>query len=134
MNNTNVLDIKKRLKKLKKEKDFSEKFEVRDMREKFFMVDDAYLNGWARLFGARTSMVYLCLCRHVGADQACYPSTRLMADKLAMSERQVARAVKLLELHCLIKVSRAKGQPNIYTLLDKKHWKKIIRLAKPKGE
>lgn len=122
------LRVAKRRKKMKKSTDTS--FEVRDLREKFFMVDDAYLNGWARLFGPTTSMVYVLICRHVGSDQACFPSFPLISEKLSISERQARRAVKVLEFHNLIKVDRAKGQPNIYWLIDKKHWKKLARAAK----
>jgi hypothetical protein len=124
------LQIKKRRNKMNKSLALSKTFEVRDLREKFFMVDDAYLNGWARIFGTTTSMVYILICRHVGSDQACFPTFPLMADKLSVSERQARRAVKILEFHNLIKVDRVSGQPNIYWLIDKKHWRKLVRVAK----
>jgi hypothetical protein len=121
------LRIKKRRKELKKGN--TDPFEIRDLRDKFFMVDDAYLNGWARLFESGVSMVYFALCRHVGADQTCFPSIAFLSEKLGMGPHTVIKSIKLLELHRLIKVDRVKGQPNIYWLTDKKKWKKIIRVT-----
>jgi AraC-like DNA-binding protein len=131
MNNIYKLKVTKRVKKIEKQKrKDNDPIEVRDLREKFFVVDDAYMNGWARLLDWSVSMVYLMLCRHVGMNQSCFPSIALLAEKLNMSERHVARSIKVLELHQLIKVDHEIGQPNIYWLTDKKHWKKLIRLGR----
>ena len=100
-----------------------QEIEVRDLREKFFMIDDAYLNGWARKCGAYATAVYCVLCRHAGNDQSCFPSIKLIADKLAISVRQVSYALKRLEAHNIIKVERFSGQKNIYWLTDKSEWK-----------
>jgi hypothetical protein len=83
--------------RIKTRKGREEEFEVRDLRDKFYQVDDAYLNGWARKCGIYATGVYNVLCRHVGSDQSCFPSVKLMSDKLAISGRQVKRAVKMLE-------------------------------------
>ena len=122
---TKTLDIKKRLRKKKRDENDNKPFEVRDAREKeFFIVDDAYLNGYARECGIYASSVYFVLCRHAGREQTCYPSIALMMDKLSLARASVVKGLKILEIHNIIKVDRQKGQPNIYTLLNKRHWKK----------
>ncbi len=98
--------------------------EVRDLREKFFMVDDAYFNGYARKCGDSASLVYMILCRHVGTDQSCFPSVRLIADKLGFSERRVTRAIRMLEAYGVITVDRVRGGNSLYFLMDKSKWKK----------
>lgn len=99
-----------------------ELIEVRDLREKFYMVDDAYLNGYARICGIYATGVYNVLCRHVGSDQSCFPSIQLMADKLGVSSRQVSRAIKMLEGCGIIRVERLKGGHSKYWLIDKSGW------------
>ena len=97
--------------------------EVRDLREKFYQVDDEYLNGWAKKCGIYATGVYNVLCRHVGKDQSCFPSVKLMSDKLAISASQVKRAIKALEAHRIIKVERFSGEKNIYWLTNKTQWR-----------
>lgn len=108
----------------------SNQIEIRDLRRKqFFMVDDEYLNGYARLCGISATGVYLSLCRHASRDQTCFPSKKLIAEELDISERTVYSALKKLEEWNIVKVtdqSRKKdGSYNnkIYTLLDKSVWK-----------
>lgn len=98
-------------------------FEVRDTREKFFIVDDAYFNGWARKCGDAANLVYMILCRHVGCEQSCFPSIALIADKLGMDRRRVIRAIKMLELYRIIHVSRQVGERSLYFLIDKSNWR-----------
>jgi hypothetical protein len=102
----------------------TEEFEVRDMREKFFMVDDAYLNGWARVCGPYATLVYLTMCRHASKDQLCFPSVALMSDKLGITRRRVMEGIRRLEFYNIIKVVREPGKKSFYWLVDKKHWKK----------
>lgn len=106
-------------------------FEVRDMRHKEkFYVDDAYLNGYAKILGTTTSMVYFVLCRHSDKVQVAFPSYEYIADKLGISSATVKRSIKLLKEWNIIKVEKGgtnkNGQflHNIYHLLDKKTWKK----------
>jgi DNA-binding transcriptional ArsR family regulator len=108
--------------KLKRKKGVEEEFEVRDLREKFFMVDDAYLNGWAKKCGVYASAAYFVLCRHVGRDQSCFPSVALIAEKMGISVRQVSYALKVLEAHNIIKVERSAGERNKYWLTNKSEW------------
>ncbi len=103
---------------------------IRDLRikEKFF-VDDLYLNGYARLCGIYATGVYLSLCRHSNKEQTCFPSKKLIAKELKISERSVFGAIKILEKWNIIRVKpqarKASGlyKNNIYILLDKSKWK-----------
>ena len=105
-------------------------FEVRDMRikEKFF-VDDEYLNGYAKLCGISATGVYFVLCRHADKKQECFPSKKLIAEKLGITERTVYSAIKILEEWRIIerreqgRKSNGSFKNHIYILLDKKKWK-----------
>lgn len=104
-------------------------FKVRDLRDKFFLVDDAYLNGYAKLCGINATGVYMALCRHVGKQQSCFPSKRRIADKLAISERSVYSAIKDLEKWNIIRIeSQGRKEDGsfkslTYFLLDKSQWR-----------
>jgi len=108
--------------KIKDKKIVEAEFEVRDRRGGMYQVDDDYLNGWAKKCGIHATGVYNVLCRHAGRDQSCFPSMALMADKLAISVRQVSRAVKILENHRIIEIERASGGKNKYWLTDRSEW------------
>jgi hypothetical protein len=98
-------------------------FEVRDVRDKFFMMDDAYLNGWAKIIGIYGTGVYVALCRHASvSEQQCFPSGGLMAEELAISRWAVVKALKKLRDHHIISVQGKRGGKHIYTLLDKSCW------------
>ncbi len=109
-------------------------FEVRDLREKeFFAVDNAFLDGkWLRLLKGCPTAVYFALCRHVDRQQVAFPSESYLAEETGYGERQVRRAVKTLETHRLIGVSREKRDHNIYSLLNRKHWRKTVVAEQPK--
>ncbi len=103
----------------------STKFQVRDLRQKqWFIVDDRYLNGYARLLGPYASMVYFVLCRHADSRfQSCYPSISLIAAKVGISERQVMRSIRKLQEYNIIRVGkRPRHNANVYHLLDKAQW------------
>jgi hypothetical protein len=107
-----------------------EKFEIRDLRKKDkFVIDDEYLNGYAKLCGINATGVYVSLCRHANKQQTCFPSKELLANELNISERSVYSALKKLEEWNIIK-TQSQGRKdngsfknNIYTLLDKSLWK-----------
>lgn len=100
------------------------KFEVRDKRAKErFYLDDLYLNGYAKLCGIYATGVYLSLCRHSNLEQKCWPSIRKIAEELAVSEKQVGRAIKILESYKIISKERiGKKATNRYWLLNKSEW------------
>ena len=105
-------------------------FKIRDFRNKaFFMVDDEYLNGYARLLGTTASMIYFVLCRHADKDQVSFPSQKYIAEKLNINKRTVLDKIKTLCEWNLIKIERTRNNSgqwlhNTYVLLDKSEWKK----------
>lgn len=103
---------------------------IRDTRSKgYFIVNDDYLNGFAKHLDSTTSLVYICLCRHVDREQVAFPSHQYMAEKLGISRRTVQEKVKILEDCNLIsreKIRRNNGKwlNTTYILVDKSQWKK----------
>lgn len=104
-------------------------FQVRDLRRKTkFFIDDEYLNGYAKICGINATGVYVSLCRHADKKQGCFPSIKLMAKELAISESSIKRALITLEKHQIIyrnkreRNKKGKWMNNYYFLLDKKLW------------
>ena len=108
----------------------SRPFEVRDLRSKgFFVVDDIYLNGFAKFLGPIGSAVYFSLCRHADKEQLSFPSQKQIAREYGMDERTVRRYLKKLIEMKLIATERVRSdegtwERNRYYLLDKKGWMK----------
>lgn len=106
-----------------------QQFKIRDLRQKEkFVVDDEYLNGYARLCGWQASLVYLSLCRHAPKEQKSFPSARLMSEELDVSTHTIFKGIKNLQEWNVVKVKntyRKDGgkSSNIYILLDKSAWK-----------
>ena len=104
---------------------------IRDLRKKEkYSLDDAYLNGYARLCGIFSTGVYNSLCRHANYEtQECWPEIEKIAEELSISKNSVIRGIKALEFWGIVKVSREKNpltkrqKNNIYTLTDKSEWK-----------
>lgn len=122
----NLLEFKKRIRREKRSALKDKGFEVRDCRESFYVMDQWYIREYAKECGLAANSIYMLLCAHVGKEQVCYPGNEYMADLLGISERTVMRAIKDLEGHRIIKVDRVQGEGNIYTLLSKKQWRKVI--------
>lgn len=105
-------------------------FKVRDLRKKNqFIVDDVYLNSYAKVFGSNGTAVYLSLCRRVNKEQTCFPSEKLIAKDHGISDRTVRKFIKLLRYGNLIGIDRVRSKSgkwlhNEYTLFDKSVWKK----------
>jgi hypothetical protein len=105
-------------------------FVVRDLRNKqFFITDDVFLNGYARVIGPIASMVYISLCRHADKEQTAFPSQELIADEIGVGRRTVIDKVAVLQRHNLIEITRerttdGKWLRNTSILLDKSQWKK----------
>lgn len=102
-----------------------EKFEVRDIRDtNRFVLDDKFLNGYARFVGIHAVGVYAALCRHANKEQKSWPSIKKMAEELAISEPMVVQGIKYLVFWKIIKKKRVGKQcTNRYFLIDKKHWR-----------
>lgn len=112
---------------------------VRDTRKKEqFVVDDAYLNGWARHCGIYATGVYIALCRHANfGTQISFPSMQTIAEKLSISRKQVQRSIAILEKFNIITKRLTKhekgGYINEYILLDKSVWKSPTGTDIPSG-
>ena len=110
----------------------AKEFQVRDLRRKEkFVIDDDYLNGWAKHLDPYTTVVYLSLCRHVDKEQKCFPSHELIAEEHGIGRRTVICRMKVLEEHNLVRKKEQKRSEssgkylhNTYYLLDKSEWKK----------
>jgi hypothetical protein len=111
-------------------------FKVRDLRKKDqFKIDDAYLNGYARVCKPVATAVYNSLCRHAEFNtQKAFPSQELIAFQHDISTDSVGRAIKKLAEFKIIFIEKerkgGKFMNCIYTLLDKSEWKPIHHTAK----
>lgn len=103
-----------------------QKFEVRDLRTKEkFSIDDRFLNSYAKIIGVYGVAIYASLCRHVNKEQKCFPSQRIMAEKLSISQPTIIEYLKVLKyLKIIKKVRVGRMANNRYYLLDKKYWRK----------
>jgi len=117
-------------------------FKGRDKRKKgWFWMDNEYLNGYAKHFGAVGTAIYVSLCRHADNDtQKCFPAQEQIAEELHITPRTVRRYLKLFEQFHLISIEREKDPRtkkwlnNVYTLLDKSEWatpEEIASYGKP---
>src|SRR3990167_2379541 len=99
-------------------------FEVRDLRRKDkFVMDDFYLNGYAKICGIYATGVYVSLCRHANKEQEAWPSIKKIAEELGISQTQTRRAIKALAIQNIVVVKRlGKKLNNRYYLLDKSEW------------
>lgn len=104
-------------------------FKVRDFRhKKWFMMDDTYLNGYAKILGPHATCVYLSLCRHAdNKEQSSFPSQELIAKEHSISRRTVESKIGLLREYNIIKTVRERSEKgrwsrNTYYLLDKSEW------------
>lgn len=110
---------------------------VRDFRNKnFFLMDDAYLNGYAKLVSPSVTAVYMSLCRHADKLQKSFPSIQLLAEEHSLSVSTVQRAIrKLVSLNIIsrerTKASNGKWINNTYILLDKSVWKRATGHPRP---
>jgi len=112
-------------------------FKIRDLRHKQkFMIDDKYLNGFARYCGPDATLVYIILCRHANFyTQTAFPSQQLIADRLGITMHRIRRGIKNLMEYNIIHVSQERSANGrfskyIYTLIDKSRWIKPIPVAK----
>lgn len=112
-------------------------FKVRDFRNKsFFMVDDAYLNGYAKILGTTTSMVYFAICRSADKEQIAFPSQQYIAEKLGLHRKTINRHIKKLQDYNIIKIEKVRNHKgrflhNTYFLLDKSEWKRPMGHQSP---
>jgi hypothetical protein len=97
-----------------------------------FVMDDVYIDHYAKLCGAYATCVYMGLCRYADRiTQSCSPRIGLLADRLRISTRQVIRVLKILEDYNIIRIERTPGEVSKYVLIDSKYWKQIDACRKP---
>lgn len=102
---------------------------VRDLRQKEkFVINDAYLDSYARVLGVTASVVYMSLCRHADRNQECFPAQGLIAREHNISPRSVKRAIKMLKEANMILVRRerlghGRWRNNVSVLLDRGQWR-----------
>ena len=103
-------------------------FEVRDIRQKEkFIIDDRFLNGYAKFVGIYATGVYVSLCRHANKGQKAWPSIKKIAEELNISIPMAYGAIWTLCLfNIIIKQRIGKMACNRYWLLDKKEWVPLI--------
>lgn len=108
-------------------------WERRDLTDGgFFCVDNEFIDQYARECGNHGSLIYMALCRYAGKDQTCFPGVVLLEKMLGISRKSVIRGLGELEKRGIIKVSRVKGRPNIYTLVNKSIWGRKVASVEPK--
>ena len=104
-------------------------FAVRDLRRKEkFQVDDAYLNGYARLCGWKATLVYISLCRHADKNQRAFPSINLISEELKIARGTVIAGLRDLERWVVILSHKERNKTgkwlnSTYILLDRSQWK-----------
>jgi hypothetical protein len=116
------------IKLLKENRVDLKKMEIRDERGHFTMVNDAFIDDYARHVGIYAAMIYVVMCRHANISRDCWPSGDLIGDKLGISPSSVKRGISTLESYKIIIVNRTRGCHNVYRLLDKSKWKKVSYL------
>jgi predicted transcriptional regulator len=106
---------------------FDEEFEVRDLRDKnWFILDNEFLNGYAKYIGIYAVGVYSSLSRHAGIKQKAYPSQRLIAEELDIGKNKIIESIRSLEFWNIIRKKRVGLHcNNRYYLLKKVFWKPV---------
>jgi DNA-binding transcriptional regulator GbsR (MarR family) len=66
--------------------------------------------------------LYFHLVRRAGKKDFCYPGTRSIAHFCKMERKTIKTALKELERHKLIKVTRRRGSRHLYTICDQWKW------------
>ena len=95
-----------------------------------FIIQNDFLNGYAKYVGWQGQVAYMALKRHAGTKDRCFPSLKQLAIELGVSVRSVQRGIRALKEWNIIKVDRqGKRDTNIYHLLPKTEWKVISEMV-----
>ncbi len=104
-------------------------FKVRNRANKGWShFDNNFIDQYTPVLGAITGAVYMTLCRHADMYQKCFPSERVIANELDLSERTVRSKIKILKQLNIIAIEKSWGlggkfRNNIYWLVDKSEWR-----------
>ncbi len=109
-----------KLAKIKKLFMAEERIDIRDLRDgKFLWVGKPVLEFISKRIGSTAVTVYVWLCYYANVKgQDCFPSVTTLSRHCAVSRRTIIRMLKSLEQIKVICIDRAKGRPNVYTLLN----------------
>lgn len=93
---------------------------------RFFMIDNDFIDKYAKFVKSAGTDVYIALKRHCNNNtKEAFPGLEHLALEMGMSIFKVKMGVKALECFNIITVERERGMHNIYTLKNKKFWKKV---------
>jgi hypothetical protein len=94
----------------------------------WFRIENELIGIYGKIIGATGVAIYASLCRHADKEQKCFPSQKLIAEELGISERNVRNYIHILEDTRLIAVKRERvgrtraWKNNVYYLLDRTEW------------
>lgn len=100
--------------------------QLADKRRTFtFYVDDTVIDEFCPTIGVYGLAMYVLLVRHAKNGQ-CFPSYRLLTQKLGIGRATVKRTLELLEKHGLVtkenrKTTVGDADTNLYTIMDLSH-------------
>lgn len=118
--------------------------EIKDKEPKirhkgWFKVGYVFFDAHAKNIGPKAALTYLCIkgYEHKKTRRA-WPSEDTLAEKLDLSRRTVSRAIKILNDHNLIHISKEKaGSPwshNVYHLTHSSEWRSTPIRKEDSGE
>jgi len=89
---------------------------------KFIQIDSTALDFLPRISPLGFT-VYSFLKEYMNQDtKECFPSVDTLAARIGCNKRSVMRAIKLLELHKMVSVTRQKRKANVYSLSHPSTW------------
>ena len=91
---------------------------------KFIQIDSSALDLIPRISPLGFT-VYSFLKEYMNQDtKECFPSVDTLAARIGCNKRSVMTAIKLLELHKMVSVTRQKRKANVYSLTNPSSWVK----------
>lgn len=101
-------------------------------RENFFIIDNDFIELYAKHLGVFSVAVYSCLSKYAdGKTGRCWPSMVTIAEKLKIHRRTVTKALNKLQEFNVIRITRGidrklrKRKNNVYQLVPKELWKDL---------
>jgi len=89
---------------------------------KFIQIDSSALDFLPKISPLGFT-VYSFLKEYMNQDtKECFPSVDTLAARIGCNKRSVMRAIKLLELHKMVSVTRQKRKANVYSLSHPSTW------------
>lgn len=99
------------------------RIQIKDDRERdFYIAQRDLVRRAGKFIGPYGCAVYNSLLSHADEDKECWPGLSTIAEEFGMSKMQAIRSINLLTKYRMVRVSREKGKPNKYHLMDAKKW------------